>query len=299
MRALAKWWLVGGFGLAMGVGCAAESNDEADSDTAVEVGIVDEAKADHAGYQLALSRPQTMAGGRAATLRFQVIDGFGDPVSAFETDHTKLFHLIIVSRDLSYFTHIHPTLQRDGRFSVSWTPPRYDDSYYLYGQFRPTGLVDGVTIRLPLTVPGTVIRTPVPLTADTTTMKTLRGNVLMLDPPTAGFRVGAAKVRFMVHDASTGQMVTDLEPLLGARAHLIAIKGNADGRVFEHAHDMGAEMVAGGGGHAEHGGGGGTFDSKGMLSFDVRFPSRGLYRLWAQYRRDGRDATQFFTVNVR
>ncbi len=58
--------------------------------------------------------PPTLRGGSSAQLAFKVTDSHGKTVTDFEVEHTKLFHLIIVSRDLSYFTHIHPGLIRMG-----------------------------------------------------------------------------------------------------------------------------------------------------------------------------------------
>jgi hypothetical protein len=38
----------------------------------------------------------------------------GDPIRDFELVHDKIMHLIIVSEDLSYFAHIHPTFEENG-----------------------------------------------------------------------------------------------------------------------------------------------------------------------------------------
>ncbi len=282
--------------LALALGCGATDNDSSEELTdTLEVSADDTDKADHAGaYRLSVSRSRTLFGGRSTTLAFEVRDAAGRPVTAFDVDHTKLFHLIVVSEDLSYFTHIHPTYVGDGRFTVRWTPPVFDDRYHLYAQFHPTGGAEQ-TRRVNLAVPGTSFKTPVPLAADTTDSKRSGNNVLM-SAQASPLRTGAQTVAFMVHDARTGELATDLEPFLGARAHLIAVQGNVGGREFQHAHDMGG--ATSGGGHGSHGGGPST-DASGALSFDVRFPAAGLYRLWVQYRRAGRDVTQFFTVAVR
>ena len=283
--------------LALALGCGATENDSSDELTdQLEVSADDAGKADHAGaYRLNVSRSRTLAGGRSATLAFDVLDAAGQPVTAFDLDHTKLFHLIVVSEDLSYFSHIHPTYVGGGRFTVRWTPPVFDDKYHLYAQFHPTGGAEQ-TRRVNLAVPGTTIKTPVPLAADTTDSKRSGNNVLMSEQMSP-LRTGAQTVGFMVHDARTGELATDLEPFLGARAHLIGVQANVGGRGFQHAHDMGGGATSGGG-HSGHGGGA-SIDGSGALSFDVSFPAAGLYRLWVQYRRAGRDVTQFFTVAVR
>ena len=38
---------------------------------------------------------------------------------ALDVQHDKKIHLIIVSKDLSYFDHVHPALQSDGSYKIS------------------------------------------------------------------------------------------------------------------------------------------------------------------------------------
>ncbi len=120
--------------------------------------------------------------------------------------------------------------------------------------------------------------------------------MLMIERPSGGFRTGKQSLKFMLHDVATGAMVSDLGMYLGARAHLIAIKGDARGRVFIHDHDMGGMDM----GHDMHGMGTGGMEANGALSFDgVNFAETGIHRVWVQYNRAGVDTTQFVTISVR
>ena len=47
----------------------------------------------------------------------------GEPVTEFAEVHDKLFHLFIVSRDMTQFFHEHPVLEKDGSFTIEHTHP--------------------------------------------------------------------------------------------------------------------------------------------------------------------------------
>ena len=248
-------------------------------------------KADGPAYRVTLTAPASLMGGRATTLALTVKDSAAKAVERYDVEHTKKFHLIVVSRDLSYFTHLHPTYRSAGKFTVSWTSPDFDDSYHLFAQFKPAGKATR-TILVPLHVPGLSIKTPAPVAPDTVLSNTQGRNTLMVVRPSGGFKKGAATLSFMVHDARTGAMVTDLGTFLGARAHVIGVMAGVNGAVFFHGHDMG-DMAG-----MDHGAHGGAMSSDGELRFDIRFARAGVYRLWVQYNRAGTDVTQVFTVRV-
>src|SRR5688500_17298387 len=62
--------------------------------------------------------------GRRERLRFVVrAPQGGAPVERFEPLHERLVHLFIISHDLSYFAHVHPTAGRGGSFEQIVTLP--------------------------------------------------------------------------------------------------------------------------------------------------------------------------------
>src|SRR5882762_262978 len=84
-------------------------------------------------------RPPLIRPGQKTTLNFHILGPkTGKPVQHFQVVHEKLFHLFIVSQDLSYFIHDHPTLEpnRDFRFETSF--PRAG-MYRLLCDFYPEG----------------------------------------------------------------------------------------------------------------------------------------------------------------
>jgi Cu+-exporting ATPase len=107
---------------------------------------------------------------------------------------------------------------------------------------------------------------------------------------------GPARLVFRLDDAATGEPVADLQPYLGAPAHVVII--GADGRSFAHAHGEaagGSEAAhASGDGHAAGGASGPE------IAFTYEFPAPGLYKVWGQFK-DHHDEviTADFVVRVR
>lgn len=52
--------------------------------------------------------------GRGGDVAFRILDAAGEPVTRFDVEHTKQVHLIVVSRDLARFHHVHPRVTGDG-----------------------------------------------------------------------------------------------------------------------------------------------------------------------------------------
>ncbi len=70
------------------------------------------------GYTLDLATPRVTAGQRGE-LRFTVRDDTGRAVTDYRREHGKELHLILASRDLVTYRHLHPTRAADG----SWSTP--------------------------------------------------------------------------------------------------------------------------------------------------------------------------------
>jgi hypothetical protein len=98
-----------------------------------------------------------------------------------------------------------------------------------------------------------------------------------------------------------GRPVTDLQDYLGARGHLVALR--AGDLAYLHVHPTGGShgMAAVG---VDHGPSGTdhvsreTGESIGEISFAATFPSAGRYRLFLQFKVDGKVRTVAYTVNV-
>ena len=94
---------------------------------------------DPSEYHLDLAvAPQPPQPGQKVHLTFEVSDPWKDrPVAKFTVIHEKLFHAFIVSRDLQFFVHDHPTWQ-DGAFHYDVALPK-PGMYRILGDFYPEG----------------------------------------------------------------------------------------------------------------------------------------------------------------
>jgi hypothetical protein len=168
------------------------------------------------GLTLDLARTSARRGERF-DLTFRIADRQGDTVRAFDVEHTKRMHLIVVRRDLTGFQHLHPVQRPDGSWSVPATLPEAG-TYRVYADFSTAEKPR--TLAADLTVDGAVRTEPLPAPATTA--------------DAGGYRVaiaGTEPLRFTV--TRDGEPVRT-EPYLGARGHLVALR-EGDG-AFLHVH---------------------------------------------------------------
>ena len=187
-------------------------------------------------------------------------------VRNFATVHDKLFHLFIVSRDLEYFAHVHPTQQSNGTFDLQHPLP--PGEYMLFADFLPADATSQLLQRA-IVVPGTGDR-ELPALDDGGVRVWIKGENLI--PGKEG------RLTFTLSDQRTGAPITDLEPYLGAAAHLLLVRSDLSDAVHEHPE----EETAGGP----------------TVSFHPVIPAAGEYKLWLQVQRRGRVLTFPFELRV-
>ncbi|NYI80179.1 heavy metal translocating P-type ATPase [Nocardioides panzhihuensis] len=234
---------------------------------------------DESGIDVAITR-------REGGLRFLVTDAAtGDPVTDLGRTHQAWMHVIVTSQDLSWFRHLHaePT-GRPGELETDVTFPA-GGTYRVDTEFRRRADIADVLDRQQLTIEGTqppavpVEASPRSSTVDNLTV-TLEGSVVADQQSDLRFRFEHSRF-----EDSSGKMVDDLQPYLGAAGHVVVM--SADGRTFVHGHAEGAELAVPGT----------SFGPELGLHLDV--PKAGLYRLWAQFRlADGEVITVPFTVEA-
>jgi hypothetical protein len=173
-------------------------------------------------------------------------------VTDFELQHERLFHLILVRRDLSHFAHEHPTPEPGGSFRLTYTFPAPGE-YHLFADVAPAG-AGGQVLLHKLKVGGRATKAPLPSPSTLATFPA--------DPVAAGRTL---RLTATLKDPN-------IEPYLGARGHLILI--HEDAETFVHCHpDEAAASPA-------H-----------QVPFLARFPKPGRYQGWAQFQRQGQVET--------
>ena len=217
------------------------------------------------------------SGGGASALTFTVFEPSGETaVSDLLDVHERPFHLFIVSRDLATFAHVHPERQPDGAFRVAHDLP--PGEYVLLADFLPAGgtsqFVHKAIVTPGYSGPLFESLTDIPLMRSEHVAAGLR---IRLDAPSPAARRESV-LRFQVSDAVRGTPVMDLEPYLGASAHLLIV--NRDVTLAMHAHPEG-NTTAGP-----------------LVAFAPVFPAPGRYKLWLQVQRKGEVITAPFVVDV-
>ncbi|RII11686.1 hypothetical protein DSC45_27635 [Streptomyces sp. YIM 130001] len=219
------------------------------------------------GYTLDLETPR-IAAGEKAELRFAIEDGSGRHVTAYQRQHEKELHLIVASRDLGEYRHLHPERAADGTWSTPVELPRAG-GYRMFADFRPKG-GEGLTLGADLAVTGDYA--PRELPEQRATADAGDGYEVTLDGSLTPGKAGELELAV----ARNGRPVTDLQPYLGAYGHLVALR--AGDLAYLHVHPNEGEP--------------------GPVSFTATTPSKGSYRLFLDFKHDGKVRTAAFTVQA-
>lgn len=298
------------------------------------------------------TQPRPAIAGQPAVWWLKVLDSNSQPnhpipIREFAVVHEKTMHLVVVSKDLEWFAHIHPDYKDNGLFLIRPTLPR-PGLYKLYADYTPQdgrqevaqqefaaevskdGIgtpvhaeegadvkgaeaksadakgaeaaahltpdeagADGWVHRLVAPLPDgepldeaaaqtrpayDVALTPVPLTTQSLQHKLVSEQDTLL--------------HLRVHDLS-GHDVTDLEPYLGVKGHMVIL--SASSNIYLHTHPLPDDDVR-------------QALSTLHLSpppaassdafFFIRFPKPGLYKLWAQFKHHDQILTAPIVIKV-
>lgn len=221
------------------------------------------------GYAVRFA-PTQFERGEAGELRFTVETAEGEPVTEFDELHERRMHLIVVRRDGTEFRHLHPEMDAAGTWSV---PIRFGEAgvYRAFADFSAEG--EQHTLAGDLFVSGGEFESrpsPAPQEVDLTD-----GYEVHL---AAGDQVAGEHSELSFAVSENGRPVEELQPYLGAKGHLVALREGD--LAFLHVHPEEAE------GAPEE------------IVFDATFPTAGRYRLYLQFKHEGKVRTVEFTVVV-
>jgi hypothetical protein len=227
------------------------------------------------GYTLDLRTPRVTAG-EQTDLRFTVRDADGRAVTAYQREHDKELHLIVASRDLVTYRHLHPTRAADGTWSTPVDLPRAG-GYRVFADFTPAEKdAENLTLGADLAASGPYQARQLP--PESTTAR-VDGYEVRL---TGVLRPGkASELKLKV--SRDGKPVTDLQPYLGAYGHLVALRSGD--LAYLHVHPNGEP-------------GDGTTRPGPDISFTATAPSSGSYRLFLDFQHDGKVHTAAFTARA-
>jgi hypothetical protein len=241
------------------------------ADRASETAVPGLAVSDN-GLSLQLDRV-TLPRGERTELTFRILGEEGRAVRDFEEEQDKRMHLIVVRRDTQGFQHLHPTMDDEGRWSTPITLPEAG-SYRAFADFQRGGKKS--TLGADLAVDGPVDWQPMP--APTSSAGVPGGYEVEM----TGGRSRAGAESELEFTVSRNGKPVQTEPYLGAGGHLVALREGDLG--YLHTHPAGH--------------GGQEPEPSESVAFATEFPSASRYRLFFQFKHEGRVRTAAFTRAV-
>jgi hypothetical protein len=211
--------------------------------------------------------PPAVKAGEKAQIEFTVLDPEnGKLIEHFQIVHEKLFHMFVISKDLKYFVHDHPTFGQDGKFRFEITFPK-PGLYRILGDFYPDGATPQLIAKT-IIVPGGWQSTPA-LTRDYSTKD---GGNMRVSLRTEPAKPIAGSKTMLFFELSPGE---GLEKYIGAWGHMLAASDDLIDLIHTHP------FIADGGP---------------KMQFNLYFPRPQPYRVWVQFQRQGVVNTAYFDV---
>jgi hypothetical protein len=202
-------------------------------------------------------------------LTFEVFDPWKDHrVEKFTVVHEKLFHAFIVSRDLQFFVHDHPTWENGSfHYDIAFPQP---GMYRVLGDFYPEAAAPQL-INDTIFVAGA--ESPAsPLARDYSTKD---AENLKVEFSTSPFQPVAGVTTQMRFGVTPGD---GLQKYLGAWGHMLAASDDLIDMMHTHP------FIA---------------DGSPQMQFTLVFPRPRVYRVWVQFQRNGVVNTAHFDVPVK
>jgi hypothetical protein len=223
----------------------------------------------------------------------------GATIRDYDLDMTKRLHMIVISRDFSWFEHVHPQLDGRGHFTIELHVPRAS-GYYVFADAEPHGLGQQV-FRFALRFGAPALPVEPPLAA---TGKTVSAGPYRVALDSLALRAGAPNA-LDLRITKGGAPASDLRPYLGGAAHAVFV--NAQTLEYVHVHPAVTPSSTG------------SMDGMNMeamgsepmtvLPDTAKVPAAmtlhlapipaGTYKLWLQFRGRGGLEVASFVLNAR
>ena len=248
-------------------------------------------------YALRTKVRQPIQAGAPSGMTVSVVTSDGRPATLEQTYNASL-HVVVVSRDLRWYTHLHADESPVTDSPLAITFPA-DGEYVLFAYFQPVG-GEVETRTIPVRVGSSTAPRPAPALRNTSTVHTERGYRIEMIASPVPLRPNVWE-SFTFHMSRGGAPIANLGSE-GALGHLAIVAEEAKDFVFAHS----TVEEAGGVRSAMHmpmhpALANETFHAMQPVgpdaTFHARFPHPGHYKLWAEFT-PGDDVTAEFVVTV-
>lgn len=214
--------------------------------------------------------------GQPAQLGFQILNAEGKslPPEFLTTNHTQKLHTMVVDSSLTDYHHLHPTYDPKSRMYVCEFTPNTSHSYRAWHDFtlQSNGQQHYQSLRLP--TPGAL---PVPPVIRQTSHVNA-GDISATIQPQSPLKMGEDGVLTVSLTDSNGAPVTNLEPIMGASAHLVGF--SQDGNHMIHCHPL-------------------SDGANGTLKFHITPERAGPTKFFLQIKRQGHETVVPFGQMVQ
>ncbi|WP_419879151.1 hypothetical protein [Brevibacillus centrosporus] len=191
-------------------------------------------------------------------------DKAGNSVDELVINHEKLLHFIIVDEHQEKYYHLHPEKIGKGEFRIGKILP--NGFYKAFIDIKPKQLVYSVE-PVPFVVGNPVVSVDnEELKPDDQLIQTVEGETVKLNM--SSFRTNEpVSLKFDLDR-------TKLTPYLGAMGHVVILDENA--QKYLHVHPSNGEEPI----------------------FETKFSNPGLYKIWAEFKQDGKIRTFSYVVAI-
>lgn len=245
----------------------------------------------------------------------------------FKYSREKLMHLVVISKDLTYFNHIFPDYRGDGLFIASQTLPR-GGNYKIYVDYTPQEGVQEVAqhdfrvLDAPDSTGKSTTNASVTNASATNASAKIVPDVAINgfinrrvvakpegQPEAEGgeiYNVAMTAPRFVVGKTATLQFrlsdaqnrpVFDSAPYLGAAGYVAIL--SADTKIYLNARALdSAPNAPNATSSTRNAAENGASANGATIAFETEFPAPGIYKIWAQFQHNDRVITAPFVFDV-
>jgi len=202
--------------------------------------------------------------------------------SEINVTHTEIIHLLIFDQTLTDYQHVHPVpTDKPGIYKFEWTP-KEASQYKVWVDLTPlaTGQQEYVVADL-----GNLSKSHKGATKVLNLTQKVDGLTYSLSFDSSELKKGKPVMGKVLITDAKGNPFTQLEPIMGTFAHIVAI--NQDFKSIAHIHPMGVEPSK----PSDRGGP--------ELDFHMEPDKSGFWKIWVQVKIEGKEVFVPFGVNVK